>query len=286
MVSFARTLFAVMLSASAVVCVIVPPPAVAQFREAVSAQTSPATQSAPATNLQDTLYDMSSQAGVIFAGQVLAVRPQLDLAYGSASGWVEIEFRIDQAIRGCVGQATYILREWSGLWSGGNQRYTVGQRLLMMLHTPSDSGLSSPIGGQDGAIPLIGAGAAPRPQDRFTAAAEQAVDLRWIEARLLRATPITSQISHTLHPGLAAQLQPIYAGRERAQAVTTRAARALQSTARSTVRVITPGPTPAGFESTITVPLRSSSVDGQGITLRSVLAMLEAWQAQQSNASH
>ena len=140
---FAPSVPAALLSA-----LLLAPSALPQLRDAdgtVSASPlGSAGQPAVQTNVEDELYQMSSQAGVIFAGQVLAVRPQLDLAYGSSSGWVEIEFRVDQAIRGCVGEATYVLREWSGLWSGGRQRYSVGQQLLMLLHTPGASGLSSP----------------------------------------------------------------------------------------------------------------------------------------------
>ncbi len=238
-------------------------------------------QSGLSGNMEDELYAMSSQAGVIFAGQVLAVRPQLDLAYGSASGWVEIEFRIDQSIRGCVGQATYVLREWSGLWSGGRQRYTVGQRLLMLLHSPGASGLSSPVGGLDGAIPLTGAGASPRLQDGFVTAAEQAVDLRWIEARLLRSTTARSQT--TVHPGISASLEPVYAGRANALPLTTKAARALRSSVTGPVRIVGPVSS-AGFESPITVPLNGTA--SRGLTLRSVLAMFEAWQAEQTNGTH
>ena len=254
----------------------VAPVGLAQLRETVSGSTP----AVPPGSIEDALYAMSSQAGVIFAGQVLAVRPQLDLAYGSGSGWVEIEFRIDQAVRGCVGQATYVLREWSGLWSSGNPRYTVGQRLLMLLHTPSASGLSSPVGGQDGAIPLTGAGASPRPEDKFTTAVDQAVDLRWIEARLLRATPTASSVTHMLHPGIATRLQPVDAGRQRAVLATTRAERALQET----LRPVEGRAVSAGFESPITVPM--SGIATQGITLRSVLAMLQGWRAEQSNAAH
>ena len=221
---------------------------------------------------------MSGQAGVIFAGQVLAVRPQVDLALASGSGWVDIEFRIDEAIRGCIGQATYVLREWSGLWAGGRQRYTVGQRLLMMLHTPSASGLSSPVGGQEGAIPLTGAGAAPGPKDRFLTAAEQTVDLRWIETRLLRSTASTQSVH-----ARATALEPMYVARGHAATSTRQAMRAAEVIGQHIVASGESSLAPAGFESTTTVPL--SGTTSQGITLRSVLAMFEAWEAEQSHAS-
>ena len=78
------------------------------------------------------------------------------------SGVVEVEFRVDQAVRGCAAGGPYMLREWAGLWAAGNQRYRVGQRLLMMLHAPGAAGMSSPVGGMDGAIPIRRVGSAVR----------------------------------------------------------------------------------------------------------------------------
>ncbi len=82
----------------------------------------------------DILHQFSDKADVIFAGQVLAIR-------SPNGGVVEVEFRVDQAIRGCTAGTPYILREWAGLWAGDNQRYRVGQRLLMLLHAPSAAGM-------------------------------------------------------------------------------------------------------------------------------------------------
>ena len=45
-----------------------------------------------------------------------------------ASGVVEVEFRVDQAVRGCAAGGTYVLREWAGLWAANDARYRVGQR--------------------------------------------------------------------------------------------------------------------------------------------------------------
>jgi hypothetical protein len=84
----------------------------------------------------DILHQLSDTADVIFAGQVLAIRRPND-------GVVEVEFRVDQAIRGCTAGTPYVLREWAGLWAGDSQRYRVGQRLLMLLHAPSAAGMSS-----------------------------------------------------------------------------------------------------------------------------------------------
>jgi hypothetical protein len=135
------------------------------------------TASAPET-VVDVLHEFSDKAAVIFAGQVLAVRRP-------GTGVVEVEFRVDEAIRGCSAGAPYVLREWDGLWTGGAQRYRVGQRLLMLLHAPSAAGMSSPVGGMDGAIPIRqGSGAST---ESAGAAQPPYVDLRWLGARVPRA---------------------------------------------------------------------------------------------------
>jgi hypothetical protein len=121
---------------------------------------------------------MSDRADVIFIGQVMAVRRPVEIA-----GVIEIDFRIDQALRGCSG-SVYTLREWSGLWVVSDQRYHTGQRMLMLLHSPSAAGLSSPVDGLDGAIP-IRQGGSTTPY-RGQSASAQIVDLRWLGAKLPR----------------------------------------------------------------------------------------------------
>ena len=135
----------------------------------------------------DILHQLSDKADVVFAGQVLAIRHPND-------GVVEIEFRVDQAIRGCTAGTPYVLREWAGLWPGDNQRYRVGQRLLMLLHSPSAAGLSSPVGGMDGAIPIRQGGAVIAPDgDAATPSQPPYVDLRWLGARLPHAVSYRSE---------------------------------------------------------------------------------------------
>lgn len=149
--------------------------------------------------VEDVLHQMSDKADIIFAGEVTAIRPHI--AETTASGFVEIDFRVDQAIRGTAG-GTYALREWAGLWTGDAHRYKVGQRLLMMLHAPGPSGLSSPVGGMDGAIPIRGGGGASLLATASTVSSAPVADLRWLGAKLLHpasyrlqsllpATPLT-----------------------------------------------------------------------------------------------
>ncbi|HEU4635144.1 MAG TPA: hypothetical protein VFS41_03140 [Edaphobacter sp.] len=147
----------------------------------------------PPLTLEDALHQMSDVAGIIFVGEVTAVREKP--GQQGVSGIVEIDFRIDQAVRGCTAGSTYTLREWAGLWEAGDQRYRIGQRLLMMLHAPSASGMSSPVDGMTGAIPILpSVTMASVSSTQMLASASAATpsliaDLRWIAAQLARPTP-------------------------------------------------------------------------------------------------
>ncbi len=137
------------------------------------------------TTIEDALHRMSDQAGVVFVGEVIAVR--YVAGEGGASGVVEVEFRVDQAVRGCTAGGSYVLREWAGLWSGGDQRYRVGQRLLMLLHTPGAGGVTSPVGGMAGAIPIRGSASSLQGTDTASTTVSPVADLRWVGTRLRRS---------------------------------------------------------------------------------------------------
>lgn len=134
-------------------------------------QTTPAVQ----TTVDAVLHGMVARAGVIFVGTVVDVRRPERTTDSGGSGVVEVEFAVDQGLRGAVTGGHYVLREWGGLWQGNDERYRTGDRRLMLLHAPGAGGLSSPVGGMDGAIPI-------RPG--ANAAAEPLVDLRWVAARV------------------------------------------------------------------------------------------------------
>ena len=136
-----------------------------------------------AQTVEAALHQMSDQAAVIFVGTVADVRR--NEGGGIGSGVVEIRFDLEQPIRGCSG-SSYTLREWGGLWAANDARFHVGERFLLLLHAPAATGLSSPVGGMDGAIPLRASGAGVRPTDASTAVPEAVADLRWIGAKLAR----------------------------------------------------------------------------------------------------
>jgi hypothetical protein len=146
--------------------------------------------------VEDALHQMSDLAGIIFVGEVAAIRHRE--GDQGASGVVEVDFRIDQAVRGCSSGSSFTLREWAGLWQGGDERYHVGQRLLMMLHSPGPTGITSPVAGLDGAIPLHPQSSIPLVDSSTAVSANDSlpasllVDLRWVGTHVLRTAPSTA----------------------------------------------------------------------------------------------
>ncbi len=137
------------------------------------------------------LAALAAQAAVIFRGEVVAI------TRADSLGFVDVRFHVDEAVRGCSPAGFYTLREWAGLWRAHPNRFREGQHLLMLLTARNDAGLSSPVGGMDGAIPLVAIAPAPvavsgvAPADAATASA-WAVDLRWIATRVERPAQVTA----------------------------------------------------------------------------------------------
>ncbi len=119
------------------------------------------------------LASLASHASTIFVGQISSIERK-----GSV---VEVTFRVEQPVAGAI-PANCVLREWAGLWPPGHSRYTVGQRVLAFFHTSSAAGLSSPVHGAEGLIPVVVQGAgAPR-----------LLDIRRVAAAVVRSpgTPL------------------------------------------------------------------------------------------------
>ena len=140
------------------------------------------------TTLPAALRTIAEQADVVFLGTVESVTrvggETQDGGFGSA-GAVEVRFRVEQAVRGASG-TSYTMREWGGLWPAGERRYLVGERRLMLLHRPSALGLSSPVAGMEGAIPVRGEAARVSKGSMTTGTTQGVADLRWIAAKLAR----------------------------------------------------------------------------------------------------
>lgn len=171
----------------------------------------------PPTTVEEALHGMSDAAGVVFAGQVVAVRRVA--GSGGGLGVVEVTFQVDRAVRGCADGVPYVLREWEGLWAAGEVRYRVGQRLLMLLRKPGAAGLSSPVSGMDGAVPIVGVASEIGDSGgvvsgaSVSAAADSSgvggmVDLRWVGARVLRSASYTADgvSAASVGPGAASSV--------------------------------------------------------------------------------
>ena len=106
-------------------------------------------------------------------------------------GVVEVGLRVEYVVQGEPG-GHYVLREWAGRWPPGLNRYTVGQRALFFLPAPGPSGLSSPVGGSDGVVPVRG--------DVNSPDAVAVLDTRWLSARVERkmGDPLPESQSMTL----------------------------------------------------------------------------------------
>ena len=90
---------------------------------------------------------LTSSAGYIFAGTVESiVRPTPNKG---AVATVQINFHVEQAMRGVQTGQTLTIREWAGLWTSG-ERYRTGERVLLFLYPPSKLGLTSPVQGSLG----------------------------------------------------------------------------------------------------------------------------------------
>ena len=98
---------------------------------------------------------MARRAGIIFSGTVLKVERSRGVDTSVAT--VQMTFRVDRAVAGTQAGEKLVIREWMGAWSM-HPPIRRGQRLLLLLYPPSRAGLTSPVRGSLGLVPLDGAG--------------------------------------------------------------------------------------------------------------------------------
>ena len=238
----------------------------ASFAQAQAGSTSTAPQS-----VTDVLEQISGRAAVIFVGQVVAVR-RFGTAPGAASGVVEVDFRVDTAIRGCTAGA-YTLREWAGLWVVNNERYHVGERLLMLLHAPSAAGLSSPVDGIHGTIPIRQGGSATpyagsAPPSRF-------VDLRWLGAKLPRTVSYRNESAGMVQRRLPPV--PLVASGDMVAGLRAGSTGAVAIAPSS--GIVPPPGVAAGSEiAPLSGEAAGGSIPAQQASVGAVVAMLTAWE--------
>ena len=97
---------------------------------------------------------LTQSSGYIFVGTVQSVERAAPKGNGVAT--IQINFHVEQGMRGVRSGQTLAIREWAGLWESG-ERYRAGERVLLFLYPPSKLGLTSPVRGPLGRF-RIGSG--------------------------------------------------------------------------------------------------------------------------------
>jgi hypothetical protein len=101
----------------------------------------------PGSPLRQHPPPLTQSSGYIFAGTVKSVARAAPKGSGVAT--VQINFHVDQGMRGVRTGQSLTIREWAGLWESG-ERYRPGERVLLFLYPPSKLGLTSPVRGTMG----------------------------------------------------------------------------------------------------------------------------------------
>lgn len=130
----------------------------------------------PPHTLEEALRSLYASADVVFTGEVTAVERNGET--------VTVRFQVLEGIRGVSDGATYVLREWAGLWVDEPSRYVVKEQRLMLLRANSVCGYASPAGGV-GAFALHGD------------SAQGSVELRWLAAQV--ATSVQNTVQPAAH---------------------------------------------------------------------------------------
>jgi hypothetical protein len=89
---------------------------------------------------------MIGEAGAIFAGTVTAIK-RSPVSAKDAVATVAITFHVNRGLRGAVSGQDFTIHQWMGLWNSGQQRYRVGERVLLFLYPASKLGLTSWVSG-------------------------------------------------------------------------------------------------------------------------------------------
>jgi hypothetical protein len=238
-----------------------------------SAQTLPST---PA----DALHAMAELAGVIFTGQVVAVR---GAGAKGSPGVVEIDFAVEDAVRGVSG-GIYTVREWAGLWPGGDAPFHVGQSYLMLLHAPGRGGLSSPVWGMDGAIPIRGEAPAVGPdaggQDAAGTVQNDRITVNPMHTQVGAANAIAPPVAASANDGDARVVDLSWVGTRIMRPVTY-----APPTRTGLARPLTASQTSARMTNTSTADGAASDAGANGTAnYATVLGMLHGWETSDHGA--
>jgi len=94
------------------------------------------------------LQGLTRAAGIIFSGTVSKIARE-PATHGQTVETVAITFHVEKALRGATPGQDLTITQWIGLWTN-DQRYRVGQRVLLFLYPPSKLGLTSAVAGRIG----------------------------------------------------------------------------------------------------------------------------------------
>jgi hypothetical protein len=106
-------------------------------------------QALPSADLS--LANLNDSAGMVFSGTVIQIEHAI--ATDAKPAFVRVKFRVDQAVHGCNAGDEITIAEWAELWIRGD-RYRKGQRVLIFLYPPSQTGFSSPVAGDVGTLTI------------------------------------------------------------------------------------------------------------------------------------
>jgi len=156
----------------------------------------------PAASTTALLQQMEAQSGRIFLGTVTSIRLAGAAENAAVPEWpdgsrvVEITIAVEECVAGCKA-GSVVMREWASMWRGRPHRYVVGQRAVWILYPENAAGVTSPVRGMLGVLPV-------RIATTSTAGskvAKQNVDLRWVQSQVLRAMPNQSTAAGAaVHP--------------------------------------------------------------------------------------
>src|SRR3954470_24185091 len=99
-------------------------------------------QSLPSADLS--LEKLNDKAGIVFSGTVMQIEHVV--VADAKPAYISVKFRVGQAVRGCSAGNEVPIAEWAELWIRGD-RYRKGQRVLIFLYPPSQTGFSGPVAG-------------------------------------------------------------------------------------------------------------------------------------------
>ena len=92
-------------------------------------------------------------AGLIFTGKVVSVESHAP-TQASPVATVEAKFRVDRGIAGVHSGQLVTIREWAAIWPMQRPIRRDGSLVLFFFYPPSSAGLTSPVGGAVGQVPL------------------------------------------------------------------------------------------------------------------------------------